>query len=63
MNQQHIKKQKLSEADIIFGSMAQDSQEQMEIGELGNFLFYHKLSCIFIFQDFFNNKIIFELDI
>ena len=35
LNQQHIKKQKLSEADIIFGSMTQDSQEQMEIGELG----------------------------
>ncbi|KAF4533341.1 hypothetical protein B566_EDAN002738 [Ephemera danica] len=35
LNQQHIKKQKLSEADIIFGSMTQDAQEQMEIGELG----------------------------
>jgi cullin 2 len=39
LNQQHIKKQKLSEADIIFGSMTQDAQEQMEIGELGKKLF------------------------
>ncbi|KAL1465546.1 hypothetical protein WDU94_005103 [Cyamophila willieti] len=35
LNQQHIKKQKLSEAEIIYGNYAGDSQEQMEIGELG----------------------------
>ncbi|XP_014471950.1 PREDICTED: cullin-2 [Dinoponera quadriceps] len=38
LNQQHIKKQKLSEAELIYGtssSMAVDYQEQMEIGELG----------------------------
>lgn len=35
LNQQHIKKQKLSEADIIYGNVAPDAQEQMEIGELG----------------------------
>ncbi|XP_014262650.1 cullin-2 [Cimex lectularius] len=35
LNQQHIKKQKLSEAEIIYGNMTQDSEEQMEIGELG----------------------------
>ncbi|XP_066998802.1 cullin-2 [Anabrus simplex] len=35
LNQQHIKKQKLSEAEIIFGNLTPDSQEQMEIGELG----------------------------
>ncbi|XP_053983774.1 cullin-2 [Hylaeus anthracinus] len=38
LNQQHIKKQKLSEADLIYGMssvMTADYQEQMEIGELG----------------------------
>ncbi|KAI5713274.1 hypothetical protein M8J76_000033 [Diaphorina citri] len=35
LNQQHIKKQKLSEAEIIYGNYTGDSQEQMEIGELG----------------------------
>ncbi|XP_075213693.1 cullin 2 [Lycorma delicatula] len=35
LNQQHIRKQKLSEADIIYGNVAPDAQEQMEIGELG----------------------------
>lgn len=35
MNQQHIKKQKLSEAEIMYGSLSVDNQEQMEIGELG----------------------------
>ncbi|XP_026676909.1 cullin-2 [Diaphorina citri] len=34
LNQQHIKKQKLSEAEIIYGNYTGDSQEQMEIGEL-----------------------------
>lgn len=35
LNQQHIKKQKLSEAEIIYGNLTPDSFEQMEIGELG----------------------------
>ncbi|KAL1115891.1 hypothetical protein AAG570_006180 [Ranatra chinensis] len=35
LNQQHIKKQKLSEAEIIYGNPPSDSEEQMEIGELG----------------------------
>ncbi|XP_057320792.1 cullin-2 [Microplitis mediator] len=38
LNQQHIKKQKLTEAEIIYGSSSTNSpeyQEQMEIGELG----------------------------
>uniref|UniRef100_U5EWS4 Cullin-2 n=1 Tax=Corethrella appendiculata TaxID=1370023 RepID=U5EWS4_9DIPT len=35
LNQQHIKKQKLSEAEIVYGNMYSDNQEQMEIGELG----------------------------
>lgn len=35
LNQQHIRKQKLSDADYIYGSVPQDVQEQMEIGELG----------------------------
>lgn len=35
LNQQHIKKQKLSDAEIIYGNMSADSEEQMEIGELG----------------------------
>lgn len=35
LNQQHIKKQKLSEAEIMYGSLSVDNQEQMEIGELG----------------------------
>lgn len=37
LNQQHIKKQKLSEAELIYGtsSNVDECQEQMEIGELG----------------------------
>lgn len=38
LNQQHIKKQKLSEAELFYGcssAMSADCQEQMEIGELG----------------------------
>lgn len=36
LNQQHIKKQKLTDAEIIYGPLAAaDSQELMEIGELG----------------------------
>lgn len=35
LNQQHIKKQKISEAEIVYGNVAADNQEQMEIGELG----------------------------
>jgi cullin 2 len=35
LNQQHIKKQKLSDAEVIYGSLTPGVQEQMEIGELG----------------------------
>ncbi|PNF25320.1 Cullin-2 [Cryptotermes secundus] len=35
LNQQHIKKQKLSDAEVIYGTLGPDTQEQMEIGELG----------------------------
>jgi cullin 2 len=35
LNQQHIKKQKLSDAEIMYGSIGPEIQEQMEIGELG----------------------------
>jgi cullin 2 len=38
LNQQHIKKQKLSEAELLYGmgaSIDGECQEQMEIGELG----------------------------
>lgn len=39
LNQQHIKKQKLSEAELIYGTCLhnreEECQEQMEIGELG----------------------------
>lgn len=35
LNQQHIKKQKISEAEIVYGNLSTDSQEQLEIGELG----------------------------
>ncbi|BES92469.1 unnamed protein product [Nesidiocoris tenuis] len=35
LNQQHIKKQKLSEAEIIYGNITPGDDEQMEIGELG----------------------------
>lgn len=37
LNQQHIKKQKLTEAEIIYGNAAAEFQDQMEIGELGKF--------------------------
>lgn len=35
LNQQHIKKQKLSDAEMVYGNAQNDVQEQMEIGELG----------------------------
>lgn len=35
LNQQHIKTQKLSEADITYGAYTPDPAEQLEIGELG----------------------------
>lgn len=34
LNQQHIKKQKLSDAEMVYGNQ-NDTQDQMEIGELG----------------------------
>lgn len=35
LNQQHIKKQKLSDAEMVYGNSITESQDQMEIGELG----------------------------
>lgn len=35
LNQQHIKKQKLSDAEMVYGNSITENQEQMEIGELG----------------------------
>lgn len=35
LNQQHIKKQKLSEVEVVYGCITQDVYEQLEIGELG----------------------------
>ncbi|XP_058830462.1 cullin-2 [Topomyia yanbarensis] len=35
LNQQHIKKQKLSEVEVVYGCINHDAQEQLEIGELG----------------------------
>ncbi|XP_055644695.1 cullin-2 isoform X2 [Toxorhynchites rutilus septentrionalis] len=35
LNQQHIKKQKTSEVEVVYGCVNHDSQEQLEIGELG----------------------------
>lgn len=35
LNQQHIKRHKMTEAEFCYGSLSGDSQELMEIGELG----------------------------
>lgn len=35
LNTQHIRSQKLSEAEIIYGNVTPNAEEQMEIGELG----------------------------
>uniref|UniRef100_A0A1A9VZX7 Cullin-2 n=1 Tax=Glossina brevipalpis TaxID=37001 RepID=A0A1A9VZX7_9MUSC len=35
LNQQHIKKQKISDADVVYGNLTTETYEQMEIGELG----------------------------
>lgn len=35
LNQQHIKKQKLSEVEVVYGCITHDVHEQLEIGELG----------------------------
>ncbi|KAJ8679584.1 hypothetical protein QAD02_015371 [Eretmocerus hayati] len=45
LNQQHIKKQKLTEAEIIYGTSgtSPDYQEQKEIGELGLFIWKNKM--------------------
>lgn len=39
LNNQHIKTNKLSEAELIYGNHHIDDMEQMEIGELGEFIF------------------------
>ncbi|OXU21148.1 hypothetical protein TSAR_003099 [Trichomalopsis sarcophagae] len=46
LNQQHIKKQKLTEAEIIYGTSSASSpdyQEQKEIGELGLYIWKNKM--------------------
>lgn len=35
LNMQHIKKQKISDADVVYGNLTTETYEQMEIGELG----------------------------
>ena len=35
LNLQHIKKQKISDADVVYGNLSTETYEQMEIGELG----------------------------
>lgn len=35
LNQQHIKTNQLSEAELIYGNHQHNDMEQMEIGELG----------------------------
>ncbi|XP_011191438.1 cullin-2 [Zeugodacus cucurbitae] len=35
LNQQHIKKQKISDAEVVYGNLSTETLEQMEIGELG----------------------------
>lgn len=35
LNLQHIKKQKTSDADVVYGNLTTETMEQMEIGELG----------------------------
>ncbi|KAM7350899.1 cullin 2 [Cochliomyia hominivorax] len=35
LNLQHIKKQKISDADVVYGNLTTETYEQMEIGELG----------------------------
>lgn len=42
LNTQHIKKQKATDAELLYGTLSYESPEQMkEIGELGNY----KLLC------------------
>lgn len=46
LNQQHIKKQKLTEVEIIYGTSSAaspDYQEQKEIGELGLYIWKNKM--------------------
>ena len=38
LNQQHVKKSKLSEADLTYGSIGDLPGHMVEIGELGEFL-------------------------
>lgn len=45
LNQQHINKSRLSDAEIIYGNIG-ENQEQMEIGELGIFIYQAEFSSI-----------------
>lgn len=43
LNNQHIKKHKLSEAEVLYGNITPDSTEQMEVGELGLDVWKHNM--------------------
>ncbi|CAH1713143.1 cullin-2 isoform X2 [Aphis gossypii] len=43
LNNQHIKKHKLSEAELLYGNITPDSSEQMEVGELGLDVWKHNM--------------------
>jgi hypothetical protein len=44
LNTQHIKKQKASDAELLYGTLSYESPEQMkEIGELGTLCFLYFL--------------------
>ncbi|XP_055599572.1 cullin-2 [Uranotaenia lowii] len=47
LNQQHIKKQKLSEVEVVYGCVGHDSYEQLEVGELGLDIWrQHMIECL-----------------
>lgn len=43
LNNQHIKKQRMSEAELLYGNITPDSTEQMEVGELGLDVWKHNM--------------------
>ncbi|KAL4149405.1 hypothetical protein QTP88_003363 [Uroleucon formosanum] len=43
LNNQHIKKHKLSEAEVLYGNITPDATEQMEVGELGLDVWKHNM--------------------
>ncbi|XP_050536894.1 cullin-2 [Daktulosphaira vitifoliae] len=43
LNNQHIRKHKLSEAEVLYGNITPDATEQMEVGELGLDVWKHNM--------------------